>query len=89
MDKDKQSVTINDRSNIVLTGVKKIDSFDNEEFLLETTLGYVVIKGNELEIVKLDTYQGHVSIKGLFNSLTYIDDNKKSKEDGMLSKIFK
>ena len=65
MDKDtiyNHSITLNERKNLVITGVKKIDSFDNEEFLLETNMGYMVIKGKELEIVKLDTYQGNVSI---------------------------
>ena len=51
-------ITLVERKNIVISGVKKIESFDSEEFLMETTLGYLVIKGNELEIIKLDTYQG-------------------------------
>ncbi len=83
------NISINERKNIMVTGIKKIDSFDNEEFLLETTLGYILIKGSELEIIKLDTYQGTVSIKGKFTSLNYIEDTKKSKEDGVFSKLFK
>ena len=84
------NVTINERKNIVISGVKKIDSFDNEEFLMETTMGYMVIKGSELEIVKLDTYQGNVSIKGKVNSLTYMENSgKKEKEDGFFGKLFK
>ena len=47
------SVTINERKNIVITGVKKIENFDNEEFLLETTMGFINIKGSDLEIIKL------------------------------------
>lgn len=96
MDKDNlinssnHSISINERKNIVMTGVKKIDSFDDEEFLLETNMGYIIIKGEELEIIKLDTYQGNVSIKGRVNSLNYMDTaNKKEKEDGMFSKLFK
>ena len=53
-------------------------------------MGYIVIKGEELEIVKLDTYQGNVMIKGKVNSLTYADSaNKKNKEDGLFNKLFK
>lgn len=93
MDKEiitsNHSVSINERKSISLTGVKKIDSFDNEEFLMDTVMGYVVIKGEELEIVKLDTFQGNVSIKGKFNSLSYIDGGKKNKESGVFSKLFK
>lgn len=95
MDKDivnvgNHSISINERKNIVITGVKKIDSFDDEEFLLETSMGYIVIKGSELEIIKLDTYQGNVSIKGKINSLSYMENlNKKEKEDSIIGKLFK
>lgn len=84
------SISINERKNIIISGVKKIDSFDNEEFLMETTMGYMVIKGSDLEIIKLDTIQGNVSIKGKINSLVYMESaNKKEKEDGIFSKLFK
>ena len=83
-------ITIAERKSIIVSGVKKIESFDNEEFLMETTLGYLVIKGSELEIIKLDTYQGNVSIKGRIDSLVYLDEvNKKDKENSLLSKLFK
>ena len=68
MDKAKElensfnhGITISERKNILVTGVKKIESFDSEEFFMETTLGYLVIKGSELEIIKLDTYQEFLS----------------------------
>lgn len=83
-------ISISERKNIMITGVKKIDSFDNEEFIMETTLGYLVIKGEELEIIKLDTYQGNVSIKGKIDALTYLESNtKKEKENTLLNKLFK
>ena len=92
MDKEiitsSHSISINERKNISISGVKKIDSFDNEEFLMDTVMGYLVIKGEELEIVKLDTFQGNVVIKGKVNSLTYTDSLKK-KEEGVFSKLFK
>lgn len=85
------SISIAERKSIILTGVKKIESFDNEEFLMETTLGYLVIKGSELEIIKLDTYQGNVSIKGKIDNLMYLDNinGKKNKDDSIFNKLFK
>ena len=57
---------------------------------MDTTLGFLHIKGSELEIIKLDTYQGNVSIKGKIDSLTYMDNGvTKSKEESFLSKLFK
>ena len=80
-------ITISERKNILVTGVKKIESFDNEEFFMETTLGYLVIKGTELEIIKLDTYQGNVSIKGKVDSMAYIETG--SKNNSFINKLFK
>ena len=83
-------ISVSERKNIMITGVKKIESFDNQEFLLETTLGFLVIKGEELEIIKLDTYQGNVSIKGKVDGLNYLDtNNKKDKESNFINKLFK
>lgn len=84
------SINIVERKNMIVTGVKKIENFDDEEFLLETTMGHIVIKGNELELVKLDTVQGNVSIKGTVISFTYIEDFKnKSKDNGIFNRLFK
>lgn len=84
------SINILERKNILVTGVKKIESFDNEEFLMETVMGLLVIKGEELELLKLDTLQGNVSIKGLLKSFSYVDDTlKKDKETGIISRLFK
>ncbi len=85
-----QGITLAERKNIVITGVKKIERFDSEEFLMDTTLGFLTIKGSDLEIIKLDTYQGNVSIKGRIDSLMYTDNGiVKTKEETFLSKLFK
>lgn len=83
-------VSIVERKNVIVTGVKKIDNFDSEEFLLETTMGFLVVKGEGLELIKLDTLQGNVSIKGLVKSFTYMDEMKgKEKEGSIISRLFK
>ena len=95
MDKDSSitnynhSINILERKNILVTGVKKIESFDDTEFLMETVMGYLALKGEELELLKLDTMQGNVSIKGLLKSFTYLDDNMKKEKDSIISKLFK
>lgn len=82
------SITVNERKNIIITGVKKIESFDENEFLMETSMGNLILKGEGLEIIKLDTYQGNVSIKGKVDSLTYTEDSIKEKES-IWGKLFK
>lgn len=84
------SVTMIERKSLLISGIKKIDSFDDEEFLIETTMGYLVVKGSDLELLKLDSLQGNISIKGTIKSFSYINDvNKKEKEKGLMNKLFK
>ena len=83
-------ISLFERKNLVITGVKKIDNFDNEQFLIETIMGFILIKGDGLELIKLDTLQGTISIKGLINSINYIEEMaKKDKENSIFSRLFK
>lgn len=81
MDKEiitgNHTVNIVKRSSINISGVKKIENFNDNEFLLETIMGFMNIKGSGLEIIKLDTYQGDVAIKGKIDSIVYSDVSKK------------
>ena len=84
------SISITERNSIHITGVLKVDSFDDEEFLLETNMGFLAIKGENLELIRLDTKDCVVSIKGLIISMSYIDDLKKSsKQSSFFEKVFK
>ena len=96
MDKDNttinnynHSVSLLERKTLVITGVKKIETFDKLHFILETTMGFMVIKGNDLELIKLDTLAGNVTIKGTIDYINYIVENKKKEEDGIFNRLFK
>ena len=97
MERDNQIHSYNhnfqliERKNVSISGVKKIDSFDSEEFLIESVMGIMVLKGEGLELIKLDTMQGVVTIKGMVNSLTYVDEKstQKNKEKSVISRLFK
>ena len=84
------SVNLLERKTLVITGVKKIDTFDKVHFILDTTMGVMIIKGEELELIKLDTLSGNVTIKGTINSIEYlVENNKKSNDEGFISRLFK
>ena len=82
-------ISLLERKNLVITGVKKIENFDSEQFLLDTIMGFLLIKGEGLELIKLDTIQGNVSIKGLDHSINYVEDAKKDKENSIFNRLFK
>lgn len=80
-------IKLNDRKNIIISGIKKINNFDENEFNLESIMGRIIIKGENLEMIKLDTVEGNVSIKGKINSFVYNED--VSKENSLFMKLFK
>ena len=84
-----QEIKMVDRSSISLTGVNKIVSFDDEEFLMETTMGNIRLLGENLELLKLDTNDGNVKIKGKINSFNYIDGNVTKNKESVFNKLFK
>ena len=88
LDSTKQEIKLIDRALIYLTGIDKIVKFDSEEFYMESVMGPLIVKGEGLEVVKLDTHDGVVSIKGKINSMVYENDNKKDTES-FLTKLFK
>lgn len=83
------NVVIKDRKIMELTGVKQIDSFDANEFLIETAQGWMLIQGKELKLGKLDTERGDVVIKGVIESMTYVTNKKGNGKESMITKIFK
>ena len=85
----EHQVRINNRRSIEISGVKEVDSFDNEEFLLQTVMGFIMIRGENLQIKNLDVGEGNVAIKGKIFELSYIDEQQGDKAKGFFSKLFK
>ena len=83
------SIKILERSNIFINGTKKVHNFNENEFHISTVMGNLVIKGSNLELIKLDTNDGNICIKGKINSVNYLDGIDGEKEDGFFSKLFK
>ncbi|EHL79684.1 MULTISPECIES: sporulation protein YabP [Bacillus] len=85
----EHDVIMRGRKLLDITGVKQVESFDNEEFLLETVMGFLSIRGENLQMKNLDVDQGIVSIKGRVYDLIYLDDQHGEKAKGFFSKLFR
>lgn len=85
----EHDVIMKGRRLLDITGVKQVESFDNEEFLLETVMGFLAIKGENLQMKNLDVDKGIVSIKGKIYDLVYIDEHQGDKAKGFFSKLFR
>lgn len=95
MDKNKDiqvlthNIQIIDRKTIQMNGIKKIENFNKEEFFLQSVMGYILVKGDELELMKLDTVGGNIYIKGRIDSINYLDEDKKKHKESLISRLFK
>ncbi|ADU28351.1 sporulation protein YabP [Evansella cellulosilytica] len=86
---EDHQIIMRGRKTLDITGVKQVESFDNEEFLLETILGFLSIRGQHLQMKNLDVDQGKVSITGRVDDLVYLDEHHGEKSKGLFGKLFK
>lgn len=85
----EHDISMRGRRLLDITGVKQVESFDNEEFLLETVMGFLAVRGQNLQMKNLDVDKGVVSIKGKVFELTYLDDHNGEKAKGFFGKLFR
>lgn len=84
-----QDVILKNRSDLQISGVKKIESLNPKEFLVITVLGKILIKGIELEMKQLDVEKGILLISGKISLIEYLTKQTAEKEKGFISKLFK
>lgn len=88
--KNKHNIIILDRTNIKITGVLDVISFDEEIIVTETELGVLILKGINFHLNKLSLDNGDLEIEGEIYSLVYEDKSTYGKPtSGLLGKIFK
>jgi len=84
-----QNIILENREKLSISGVLDVLSFDDQVVILETELGLLTVKGDNLRINKLSLDTSEVIVEGEISSLSY-SQNKQDKNSGtLLSKIFK
>ena len=85
-----QNVVLENRKKLSISGVKDVLSFDDRMVNLDTDLGMLTVKGEDIRINKLSLDTTEVVIEGNISSLIYNDRQMKGqKEESLLGKIFK
>lgn len=83
-------VSMTNRKNCTLNGVKDVLSFDIHEVLLETEQGMLMIKGDDLHVNRLTLERGEVDVDGRIDSFTYSDAvGSGHKAESLLSRLFR
>ena len=82
-----QNIMVEDRDKMMVTGVEQVESFNDNTIILTTIKGGMIIKGEGLNISKLNLDDGGVKIDGRINGLHYTDKDPNPKN--IMSKLFK
>lgn len=85
-------VSIEEREHTSIQGVLNVESFDDREIVLETDLGILTIRGEDLHIAKLDLDEGEFAVNGLIWSLEYSAVGQKGfkgKGKGLIDRLFR
>ena len=84
-----QNLVLENRGKLSVSGVNDVLSFDDQVVMVDTELGLLTVKGENIRINKLSLDTAEVIIEGDISSLAY-SQNKQEKSVGtILSKIFK
>lgn len=84
-----QNLILENRNKLSISGVKDVLSFDDQVVIMETELGLLTVKGDNLKINKLSIDTSEVIVEGEINNLGYSEHNKKEQDGGLFGKIFK
>lgn len=83
-------LTLTGRKICTITGVNDVLSFDNNEILLETEQGMLMLKGAELHVGRLSLEKGEIDVEGRVDSLTYSEQsNAVAKGESFLARLLK
>lgn len=64
-------LTLQGRSQLSMTGVTEVVSFDENAVILHTELGTLVVQGKDLQLKTLSTEGGQVMVEGKVSALQY------------------
>lgn len=75
------------REQLSVSGVEEVESFDENQIVMYTTKGALIVRGEGLHIEKLSLDGGDLKVEGVIESLTY-EESQRDK-GGFLSRLFR
>ena len=83
----EHTVTIENRKDMLITGVVQVVAYDEYKVILKTDYGRLIISGRNLVAGEISAKTNQLSLTGDIDVLQY--QQNKGKSEGMLSKLFK
>lgn len=84
-----QNLILENREKLSISGVIDVLSFDDQVVMVETELGLLTIKGENIRINKLSIDTSEVIIEGDISYMAYSEKSAEKNTGSLISKIFK
>lgn len=84
-----QDVCLFSRKRMDLTGIDEVETFTEDQIILESSLGMISIEGKNLKIESFSTENGQLKIIGEIDSFFYYNKKSSEEKQSFLSKLFK
>ncbi|MGI6575787.1 MAG: sporulation protein YabP [bacterium] len=78
-----------DREVMELEGVRRVESFNENQIVLETNKGYLKILGEDMHIQNLDLDTEKLHLVGLITAVEYIENKQGLKGKKILNRLFR
>ena len=62
---------LSERKTLSMTGVTEVVSFDETSVVLQTSLGLLIVQGQQLQLKNLSLDGGQVAVEGSISALSY------------------
>ncbi|MBR3561269.1 MAG: YabP/YqfC family sporulation protein [Oscillospiraceae bacterium] len=80
-------LTLDGRDKLTVSGVEDVERFDENEIVMNTTDGVLIVSGENLHIGKLSLDGGELHVDGRVDALSY-EDGATGRGGGLLSRLF-
>jgi len=93
MEANKQSkehyLHLDKRKKLALSGITNVGTFSENEIILESTMGKMLLKGEGLHITQLNLDAETLTVEGMVKAIVYSDSESKVKGKKLLNKILR
>lgn len=89
---ERHTVIVEERKRVIAEGVRQVDTFTDKEIRADTGLGYLVLKGEGLNITDLNLESGRLVVEGKFEALSYAEEKsvgRRAPGRGLLERLFR
>ena len=81
-------IMMEERSSLTVSGVSDVERFDENEIVMSTSKGTLVVTGENLHIEKLSLDGGDLKVEGDIDALTS-EESRRERSGGLLARLLR